>query len=830
MKMDGTTDVQPGGFLARLQLSFPLFFGLTNNYLVDVYAENFHNKTKDEFYSGRIHFLKKFYSHKDNLLWDHVAGSYVKKFGVFEELGNYKLLKTSILSQQDCFIPTVSSLDLTHSEYDQNSISDVSFKVNSIGISDQLTSDLNSPFDRIYTPEVNQPHVKLDSSKGGNIDWLIKQIKSVSHHEFSMKRDRDYNFKAPNIRVIPSVEMRGTGTLEINGVGDFPKLTPDDFNKLKSVPERKFFIGSCAASDIIINDSASFYIGQHQQKTTVFINSFSKVEIKENGLMNIVKGGNKVIVQAGSVFELSDNTELYIGNRSQLIIESGATLKLGGKSKIYLDGDASLLHIKGRLELDSGYTFKPIKKYLNQVGLVKFTNVGYGYGDAEIGVEKHTASMQFEGNGRNGHRNLQIEGNVVLDTNIRSIEIRRSSLVFAPSSWLKVHKKLLMEEVLCTSVEWANGPAGSLQFFGNELFLEDVEFFYMDTACFLSPDDGSKSIISKRINFYNNNVGLLTNNSRIKLEKSEFTDNLIGVSLSNIWKETMIEGCYFTRNSTGIRANNASEQMGQLLLDDNLFEENNIGLHIIKVLTGIKCNEFKTNNIGVNSKESILHLDKDFQYKSTEFNSDVSCGYNAFVNNRNNAMKLEKAEIYLNGENAFFINRKLYNNQKHIVGSIRVIETKEYYSTQTKKIKLGENLWGPISSSFTADSIGLKFVNLTNAYKVNTSINYLANLKSEFPFEACYKADEYRNWDQFKWAVDPIDQPEIDPELGPIIQGNKVSINDKINSIDVYDIKGSLLYTLSQNSKTQIQLAEGVYILVIADGNRSRSVKLGIRE
>jgi len=830
MKMDGKVDVQPGGFLARLQLSFPLFFGLTNNYLIDIYAENFHNKTKDEFYSGRVHFLKKFYSHKDNLLWDHVAGSYVKKFGFFEELGKCKLLNNSILSNQDCFIPTVSSLDLTHADYDKNHISDVAFKVNSTGISDQLTGEMISPFNRIYTPESNQPHVKLDSSKGGNIDWLIKQIKSVSHHEYSMKRDRDYNFKAPNIRVIPSVEMSGTGTLEINGVGNFPKLTADDFKKLKSVPERKFFIGACTSSDIIIDDSASFYVGQHQQRTTVFINSFSNVKIKKNGNFNIVKGGNKVIVQAGSVFELSDNSELYIGNGSQLIIESGATIKFGGKSKIYLDGDGSLLHIKGHLELDSGYIFKPIKKYLNQVGLVKFTNVGYGYGSAEISVQKHFASMHFEGNGRNGHRNLQIEGNIVLDTNIKSIELRRSSLIFAPSSWLKVSKKLIMDEVLCTSVEWANGPAGSLQFFGNELFLTDVEFFYMDTACFLNPVDGSKSIVSKRLNFYNNNVGLLANNSRIKIEKSDFANNLVGVWLSNIWKETMIQGCTFTSNSAGVRAKNATEQLGQLMLNDNLFEENNVGLHVVKVLTGVKCNEFKTNNIGVYSKESILHLDKKYQYQSTEFESDFNCGYNAFVNNRINAMKLNKSEIYLNGDNAFFINRKLYNNQKYIVGSIRVIETKEYYSNQTKKIKLGENLWSPISSSFTTDSIGLKFVNLTNAYKINTSLNYSTDLISEFPFEACYKADEYRNWDRFKWASDAIDQPEMDSDLGPIVQGNNIGINDKINRIEVYDLKGSLLHTLSKSLITHVELSEGVYILVIEEGSECRSMKLGIRK
>ena len=828
MKMNNLAEVQPGGFLARLQLSFPLFLGLTNNYLVDVYAENFHNKSKDEFYSGRIHFLKKFYSHKDNLLWDHVAGSYVKKFGVFEELGNYKLLKTSILSSQDCFVPTVSSLDLSHDEYNKNTLADVSFKVNQVGITNQLTNDIKTPFDRIYTPASNQPHVKLDSSKGGNIDWLISQLKSVSHTEYAMSREQDYNFRAPNIRVIPSVEMRGNGTLEINGVGDFPKLTSDDYKKLKPVAERNFFVGGCTNSDIFIKDSARFYIGQHNQKTTVYISSLSSLSIQDVGKINIVKGGNKLIVQAGSVLELSDNSELYIGNGSQLIIESGATLKMAGDSKVYLDGDASLLHIKGRLELGPGYVFKPMKKYLNQIGLVKLTNVGYGYGDAQIVVKDSCASFQFYGNGRNGHRNIQIEGNIDLDTNISNIEIRRSSLVFAPTSWLNINNNLLMDEVLCTAVEWANSPSGSIQFLGDQLFVEDVEFYFMDTALLLSPADGSKSIFLKRLNFYNNNVGLSSKNTRFYLKESDFEDNIIGLSVSNIWKESMAQGCYFTKNSTGLRAVNASEQMGRLILDDNLFEENSVGVHFKRVLTGIKCNQFKTNTVGVLANESVLHLDKKYNCKSDEFKSDFNCGFNTFVNNRQNALQLNKAEMFLDGENAFFVNRKLYNNQKYIKGSIRVIETKDYYETQTKRIKLGENFWSPISSTFKEDSIGLKFVNLSNAYKVNSNLKYSASIKTEFPFEACYKADDYRNWDQFKWTEESIDQPELDPELGPIVQGNKIRVNGNIRSIDIFDLKGSLLHHLSKKSISQIELREGVYIVVINKGTEICSFKLGI--
>ena len=818
MNYSASEKLQPGMPLMRLQLNTMILFGWINNYVVDIYAENFYDRKRNEYYNGRVHFGKKFYTNKDNLLMDHVPGSMMKQFQIFEELGKTWLFKTGFLSEQSCFVPTVSSLDLVSPGYNKQNITEKGFKVNSGDMSHILSNDMQTPFQRVYVPKENQSHIKLDTSKGGNVDWLIAQLLDVSGADDAHTVTGDYNLRSPHSRTLKGLTVYRSGMFELNGVGNYPSWSESDSLLAGSAHARVFYAGDCAGANFDVRDSGLFIIGKHTQPTELILGGGSKFAVRHNGELRVVKGGNRMVLKSGTELWLSDDAVLRIEDGSSLIVESGATLRISDRAKLYLQGANALFHVKGHLILDSGVRFQPIPGIDGIVGLVKFTNVGHGYGDAQI--TSNGARMNFEGNGKNGSRTLQIEGPVRFPESgkgksLSRFDITRSVVCFGPESRAYLKGRASVTDSRMEPVEWTDSYCGGFHFTGSQGTFENLDFYRQDTGIYYDQNGIVGTQSYKGNVFARCKVGMHVETSYVHVIKSSFELNEVGLSMNNIWKESVIEKSKFHYNQVAAKVKNSTEAYGQLLTLNNEFYENDKGYELEKVGIFINCHRFGGNKKGVVAKESSLRMDGSVILESALLDRKFAAGVNVFTNQSEAAIELDNSELWASGYNYFHHNKSTYKGQPFITGNYRLVKSASYYDWDTRRVNLGSNRFFPSHSKFTLDSLNAKYVTLKSG---GFPIEVQANLMSSYEGATCSIDKDPSDKLSQKYIIDEM-EGSLDLEtLGAapvVIGGNgKIKVNMEAGKVWIYATNGALVRMsgISEGNR-EITVASGIYFV-----------------
>ena len=834
MNYSASEKLQPGMPLMRLQLKTMLLFGWVNNYLVDIYAENFYDRKRDEYYNGRVNFGKKFYSNKDNLLWDHVPGSTMKQFQIFEELGKTWLFKTGFLSEQSCFVPTVSSLDIASPGYNKENITEKGFKVNSGDMSHVLSNDMHTPFQRVYVPKENQSHIKLDTSKGGNVDWLIAQLLDVSGADDAHTVTGDYNLRSPHSRTLKGLTVYRKGMFELNGVGDYPAWSKSDSLLAQSAQARVFYAGDCAGANFDVRDSGLFIIGKHTQRTELILGGATQFGVRHNGELRIVKGGNRMVLKSGTELWLSDDAVLRIEDGSSLVVESGATLRISDRAKLYLQGANALFHVKGHLILDSGVRFQPIPGVDGTVGLVKFTNVGHGYGDAKI--TSNGARMNFEGNGKNGSRTLQIEGPVRFPESgkgksLSRFDITRSVVCFGPESRAYLKGRASVTDSRMEPVEWTDSYCGGFHFTGAQGTFENLDFYRQDTGIYYDQNGvvGTQSYSGNV--FARCKVGMHVETSYVHVLKSSFELNEVGLSMNNIWNESVIEKSKFYHNQVAVNVKNSTEAYGQLLTLNNEFYENDKGYELEKVGIFINCHRFGGNKKGVVAKESSLRMDGSVILESTLLDRKFAAGVNVFTNQSEAAIELDNSEMWASGYNYFHHNKSTYKGQPFITGNYRLVKSASYYDWGTGRVNLGSNRFFPSHSKFTSDSLNAKYVTLKNG---GFPMAVQANLMSTYEGATCSIDRDPSDMLSQKYIINEkegsLDLEDLEA-VNVVIGGNgKIKVNIEAGKVWIYATNGALVRMsgISEGNR-EIAVASGIYFVRVESEGINHTEKVFVQ-
>jgi hypothetical protein len=829
MKSNNVT-MQPGDLLVKLKLPWYIRTGIFGKDLVELYAV--HKSTKRNLLAGEIVNYIDLISHSVNLKWDHVAGSYIEKFDFVKALDKSLLVDGKVYFDKTAFIPSFSALSITSKRYNLYTLPGVNYQMTVVLQGYTLNEELKSPFHRMYTPKRNQAHIKLDTSKGGNIEWLITQLNSIEITS-GLNIVSDYNLRSPNLRFVPGVKVNNGAHFELNGLYDFPILTNKEKSEAILVNERVFYTKGCGEDNVVIEKNGKFSVGQKDQATIFNVTNGSVIIIKKDATFRIAHGLNKVFVGRGSQFIIEDGGSLIIEDGGQLIVEEGGEFILRGKGNIYLNGQNSLLHFKGNLVLEDAAVFNP-KTTDQTIGLVKFTSVRHGYGEAAVVVLGNDNSFIFDGNGMNGHRNLQIEGDFYFsdlksEIPFKEFKINKSNVILAPASSLNLMGKVEIINSQFDKVEWTSKYSGTVRYYGNNLILNSCKFIKLDTGLVYNSENRETAIELKGLTWDNCNVGFSVNKGLTDLRNCTFNENKIGVNLSEIWHEALLVGLKFTNNNMGINVSNSNEGIGQLLMSDCKSENNGIVLSSYQTEVLLKCNHFKKNEMDIMAEKCLLNLANTEKIKSKILAKYVSCGFNLFESPAENSIVLKNAEVLLNGQN-YFTRLRSEQIKPFIYGHFRLIETKPYWDFKTSKLDVGSNLWRPIfRKTYIADSLSNDYIDIYRYSNLTGKIAVKGSLDKDFYYEACYTIT--KDVDQIEKPGQKInDDPLVNGNIAPrifLVESNEFVILEENLFIEIYNSAGALIKKVNnQKVGHRIMLSTGIYFLRIQQGDSIYNEKI----
>jgi len=822
-------DMKPGDLLVNVKIPWYITTGVMYKELVDLYAV--HYSKKKNVLVGEIYRVMELKSHLLNLKWDHVAGSYIEKFDFVKALDKSFFLDANVYFDKTAFVPAFSALSITSKQFNLYTLPNEQFTLTPILQGYTISGDLKSPFHRMYTPKANQSHIKLDTSKGGNIEWLITQLNSLEVFS-GLNVISDYNFRSPKLRFVPGIKVNSGAHFELNGLYDFPTLTKSEKSESILANERVFFTKGCGEDNIVIEKNGKFSIGQKDQATIFNVTNGSTVVIKKDATLKITQGLNKLNIGRGSQLIVEEGGNLVVDDGAQLVIEEGGEIILKGKGNLYLNGQNSLLHIKGNLVLEEAAVFNP-KSNSQTIGLVKFSNVKNGYGEAAIVGLGNGHSFVIEGNGTTGHRNLQIEGDVYFYdskgvSTFKEFKINKSNIIFAPASSLNLTGKVEIKNSQFDKVEWTSNYCGTVRYYGNGLVLEGCKFVKLDTGLVYNSQNRETVIALKGLTWDNCNVGFSVNKGLTDLRNCTLHENKIGVNLTEIWHEALLVGLKLTNNNTGINVSNSNEGIGQLLMSDCKSENNGIVLSSYQTEVLLKCNHFKKDEMDIMAEKCIVNISNTEKIKSKILNKYVSCGYNLFESPAQSAILLKNAEVLLNGQNYFYRMRS-EQVKPFIYGHFRLIETKPYWDFNTSKLDIGSNLWKPVfRKTYTADSLSNDYIELYRYSSLTGKIAVKGNLDKVFYSEACYNMA--KDVDQIEKPGQKINDPLRDGNIAPriiLVESNEVVILEENLNIEIYNSAGALIKKINnQKVGERIMLTTGIYFVRIQQGDSIYNEKI----
>lgn len=634
---------------------------------------------------------------------DHQPGG--KHDGILAFKFNALVLGGTVFADRTCFIPTWSALNL--SDIGQGWVKPLGMRFgNTWGRVNE------TGFDDFYVPEENQEHVYFDSSLTGNVFWLLNRLLWLDKSKIqSASKTTDW-FGSASDRFLQLSAVAEGKILSINHPQELVKLPKDRLSLVGNLKERIFYISPCFNQTFRVENGSTLRLGsgiKGNQRTVLEVGSGLTLEVESGGVLLLEGGQSCIRVNRGAKLEFKDKSVLEVWNGSSVVIEEGAEVIFGDGVDFRLIGTGSIFHVKGKLKMLDGarWVVEPFQG--NEVGMVKFSGVGPGYGTFSFQGKDNTINLV--GNGKYHGVTLQMEGKIDLRNGLDTFNLFDVEGLLGKSTSVLLDGEILMEYCLLGSRNWSYRSSnrwildsGNLHFRGNTV-------------------EGLSGglVLGRRLNlkvmddnrFMDNDTALVLNAEAFELTKNRFDDNEIGlVVVGNGSGKKVIREGYWLNNGGGLIFNQSDRMdISPLFMRENYFVSNGFGIKNTDTKMGLRCCNFVFNDTGVVQRGGVLSMGAGSGLK---YGLDtVLLGDNTF--DKNNAMHIvsEEAALYFNGTNNFQMDRSYSGLRPVIQGTVLPFCTVD---SMGQYLSMGKTFFWPKSSNGFQD-VFKKHVQLSSSGK-----------------------------------------------------------------------------------------------------------------
>lgn len=615
------------------------------------------------------------------------------------------------------FIPVFSALDLSKEELHPN-ISSLfpTFPINAA----EKTSSLH-PFHAIYyhssTAPIyqgNQVHVFVDAAPQQNVDWIFKQIYSVSTELPSLLpynaslKEFNLSIEAEHETLISDLSVIKDGVLHLHAA-------------------RKENFGQSY-------DHYPFYTGTTQLYRTSTCGTY--IEINDGGKLILgdqnlgSNGNNKAVFRIldGSVLELKKGSELQINDGSVLIIEEGAKLIFHKDATIKLNGANANLNIKGLIVLEQDALFS-FSSNSTQKGYVIFDN-SKSQDHSNFVSNGSGTSIKFSGLNQYDHM-ITFKGFIHdLSSKVDQLDLRNLKIKIEEGSGLEIRSQAILQNL------GLEGPGQTVDAVGLTIEpstttqCQNIYFTQLRTACLIN--NSSIPFLCDRFFFSNCSDGLVSFHPDVRLKHNTFNacNNACLLVSSGSYNA---EQCIFRNNEKALST--LGSTLCDLSISTTEFVSNDLALDLHESTScRLECVNFIDNLQVASLDRSVLIMSNSNPYLLT-------AGRNTIANNTYGIKG--NGDIYLDhGGNNFiksskstqaFIELNIHSTSPSLSGSTSIAANDNYWSPSPSSPFLG----GPMPQFYdinisTPSGMVQGDLNGSISMKPHTScINYPLKFKSD---------------------------------------------------------------------------------------------------
>ncbi len=556
------------------------------------------------------------------------------------------------LHSKQCFIPTISALDVNTTDY---------FYDVDDGIENET---LPTPFDDVYAPNLNTLHVEITdgtiTGRGDNIDYSKAKIYAGGGVSNTVLTGT-YNYGEEFNNLVHHEEVKNGGLLFLyNNFAD-----SQSGNTPPSGGQQDYRLGNgCTGQDLEISNNGELIIGEAAagNRADFYISKDSKLTIANGGKLTIEDNSN-LIIEEGAEFEFEDGATIELLNPDSKITFQG---------KITVDDNATFTFTgNGHLVFDQDIPWnggdQPYDDFWDIGTNAEFTLVG---SSGQTMLEAH----------REVHLAMEPGGNTFREVNLSLGDIK-----LAGTGFIQCFSPLNMSFVDIDALDPAQ-PHGGFRLHHGSGFSHYIQSNKMK----------------------NGSLGLAVfgygASTPVVIGVCVFEDCTTGLKMERIGSSVF--SCAFVNNSTGAYAYNP---LGSSKISTSLFDQNGTGLRIFAATGGTYTSQgctYSKNHNGaylteLESFKATCNIFEDQTFAGIQVSNSI-----AYLNNTNSGNKFYNNQngIYLTGspsETGLFL-----NNGNNIFNLGNAGAGLSYNSQPTKTYIYG-SFWQepPLSTYNTNDEI-----------------------------------------------------------------------------------------------------------------------------
>ena len=692
----------------------------------------------------------------------------------------------TVFADRTCFIPTWSALNLEETPFNW-------VKPMYLNLGSGWLSGSGSGFDDYYVAKENQEHVYFDSAKGGNAFWLLRKLLWLDRASAESKGGDLVWFGKERDRFIGGRTVGSGSTLSINHPQELGKLNTGQLKLLNSLKGRRFYVASCSGAVLEVQSKGLVRVGsgfKGNQLTEIIVGNGSSMVLGSGGMVKL-EGGNSVLrIQRGGVLHLKDKSVVEIWDGSSLIIEEGGKVVMGDAVDFRLLGTGSMFHVKGDLVMEDGAKFRVQPYRATEVGLVKFSAVGKGYGMFDFsGVDN---VIEIVGNGKENGVVLQLEGGIDLRHGIKELSILESDVFLGKSTTVMLRGSIKIRESLLGSRSWSFRSANRWVIDSGSVSLRNNSVEGLSGGIVL----GGRTVIEEMEDnrFMDNDTGLVLALDAFDLRSNRFEDNEIGVCVRGDGRgKKLVSQGYWLNNSRGLVFESSADLAGSaLFLRENYFVSNGLGLLNKWGSLGMSCCNFAYNDTGISQKGGVLAMGWG---SGLRYGSDtVALMNNTFDKNNAAHLLVDSVSVFWRGNNNFRMDRSYSALRPMVRGSVTngvFLGASGLISMDMGKV----HFWPKSSVGFS--QVFSKHMQLMQAGKTVGGEGVLMDSLNT----SCYLPLLVWNGDKSKDFNDLVSDSVFTLEKsGPVV-------------VRIYDLQGRLLAKDAEFKKISASVSPGIYLV-----------------
>ncbi len=692
----------------------------------------------------------------------------------------------TVFADRTCFIPTWSALNLEETPF--NWVKPMYFNLGSGWLSGN-----GSGFDDYYVAKENQDHVYFDSAQGGNAFWLLRKLLWLDRASAENTSGDLVWYGKERDRFLGGRVVGSGSTLSINHPQELGKLTTGQLKLLNSLQGRRFYVASCSGANLEVQNKGLIRLGsgfKGRQLTELIIGSGSSLVVGTGGMLKL-EGGNSVLrIQRGGVLYLKDESVIEVWDGSSLIIEEGGSVVLGDAVDFRLLGTGSLFHVKGKLIMNPGVKFQLHPYRGTELGLMKFSAVGKGYGIFEFAGEDNV--LEIVGNGKENGVVFQMEGAIDLRKGIKELSILESDVLLGKSTTVMLGGLIEIRESLLGSRGWSFRSSNRWSIDSGSVLMRDNLVKGLSGGIVLGRGMVIDAFDNNR--FMDNDTGLVLKTEAFNLFGNRFEDNEVGVFVRGFGDgKKLISQGYWLNNSRGLVLE-ASKDLGgsALFLRENYFVSNGLGLLSLGGSLGMGCCNFAYNDTGISQQGGVLALGWG---SGLRYGADtVALMNNTFDKNNAAHLLVDSVSVFWCGNNNFRMDRSFSAVRPMVRGTVcnGVVSG----SSGTISMNLGKvHFWPKSSVGFS--QVYAKHVQLTQSGQVVSGEGQLKDSLNT----SCYFPLMVWNGGTMKDSYGLVSDSVFTLEKsGPVV-------------VRIYDLQGRLLAKDADFKKISTSVSPGIYLV-----------------